>query len=398
MTKVKALIRTFPPFTNANYGGILQAYALAQALASVGVEAYVDQSRAGRQLTLSQAVKRIVMHLYTRIGPSFPRAQAWLGHLLEAELGARQLEFASSRIAAARILDSEDRADSEAVAEFDAFVAGSDQIWRPAMVPVSSYLFDFLAKDDTRPRFSYAASFGVDSAGEFPPELVAETRDLARLLTAVSVREGSGVSLAEELWGIAATQHVDPTLLLPATHYIAMAKEAAPLSPAGGLVDYVLDNNPAARESVEEVSAILGFAPRSLMPALPRTWRAFRSNPEEYVRPSVEEWLRAIHEAAYVVTDSFHGTVFAIIFKRPFLSIVNRRRGATRFESVLQLFGMEDRLVEPGTRISSELVHAPIDWDRFDAQLAIEQDRSFRYLHEAIFGAGKPDTIEGEQL
>lgn len=382
---MKVLIRTFPPFSNANYGGILQAYALAQALESIGADAWVDQSRAGRRPTLTRRIKRALMHLYTRIRPNSRRAQAWLVQLLEAELGARQLEFAPSRIAGTRLLDSKDRAIPAAVAEFDAFVAGSDQIWRPAMVPVSSYLFDFLAEADPRPRLSYAASFGVGNTAEYTPELVAQTRDLARHLTAVSVRERSGISLAEELWGVAAAQHIDPTLLLPADHYREMAEGSAVIAPAGGLVDYVLDKDVAARESVEQVRALLGVESKSLIPTPPSTWSDFRSNPDEYMRPSVEEWLRAIHEASYVVTDSFHGTVFSIIFKRPFMSIVNRRRGAARFESLLQLFGMEDRLVEPGVTISPELVLTPINWDSVDAILALERDRSLSYLRDAIF-------------
>src|SRR5690606_27902094 len=79
--------------------------------------------------------------------------------------------------------------------------------------------------------------------------------------------------------------------------------------------------------------------------------------------PSVESWLQAFSDASFVITVSFHGTVFAILFNKPFIAVGNSVRGMARFESLLSRFGLLERLVESPIQVTPELIQANIDWE-----------------------------------
>src|SRR5690606_8307050 len=81
------------------------------------------------------------------------------------------------------------------------------------------------------------------------------------------------------------------------------------------------------------------------------------------VFPPVEEWLQSFDDAAFVLTDSFHGCIFSIIFNKPFIAVGNTKRGISRFESLLKHFGLSERLVYPSDRIDGKLLLQTIDWD-----------------------------------
>ena len=83
------------------------------------------------------------------------------------------------------------------------------------------------------------------------------------------------------------------------------------------------------------------------------------TNLDEYCFPSVEQWLKAFRDAEMVITDSFHGTVFSIIYNKPFWVVLNDTRGVARFHSLLDKFGLANRIVENPNEIDWS---APIDW------------------------------------
>ena len=108
--------------------------------------------------------------------------------------------------------------------------------------------------------------------------------------------------------------------------------------------------------------------------------------------PPVSAWLRGFRDAAFVVTDSFHGCVFSILFNRPFVAIGNASRGLSRFHSLLKTFGLESRLVllgDEGFDAAARervlrLVRVEIDWARANATPARERARSRAFLERAL--------------
>ena len=89
---------------------------------------------------------------------------------------------------------------------------------------------------------------------------------------------------------------------------------------------------------------------------------------EDCIYPSVESWLRAFVDSEMIICDSFHGCVFSIIFNKPFWVLENTNRGNTRFESLLKLFGLENRLIDLNM-FSIVDINKPVEWNNINKAL-----------------------------
>ena len=119
-----------------------------------------------------------------------------------------------------------------------------------------------------------------------------------------------------------------------------------------------------------------GLKPFTVMPkcqAENRTRWDVKNRIEDCVFPSVTSWLRGFMDAEMVIVDSFHGAVFSIIFNKPFWVIGNSKRGNARFESLLGLYGLEDRMITPGDSVDWGKT---IDWDRVNEIREREKEKS----------------------
>ncbi|MGW8481870.1 polysaccharide pyruvyl transferase family protein [Microbacterium sp. NPDC055903] len=370
----RVLIRTLP-LGRGNYGCLLQTFALQQTLAELGFQAATDVSE---RIGLLAAARRVAAATATR--------------LLRRPVGYRERQkFANAELW--RFIRNTLRTDSifrfggfphrQKYLSYGAFIAGSDQVWRPEYGDIGSYLFDFV--DGPGRRIAYAASFGTDR----PTVDWNATRPLIERFYAVSVREHSGVALCEHEWSIGAEQVPDPTLLPDLEEYRRLAATGPRVSNGDYLLTYVLDQSPRMVHGIRALQHALGLQVHDLHRQIPRSAGDFRRDPSAFVRPSVEEWLRGFQDATVVVTDSFHGTVFAILFNRPFVTIANSARGLARFESLLSTFGLEHRLVLAGedddtSDAVTEALETPIDWDRVNAQVAVERERGIGFLERAL--------------
>lgn len=264
----------------------------------------------------------------------------------------------------------------------DVFVVGSDQVWAPACnVPIDylgNMFLDF-APDFKGKRIAYAVSFG---GGEwtYTQEWTEKCSILAKRFDAISVREDSGVKLCRENLGVDAVHVLDPTLLLTAKDYEALLPQTTKYqseqiltnkSTKGILFAYILDSTDEKIVFLKKVADMFGL--ELVMKG---------ANDDLRWEDSIEGWLLDILNASMVVTDSFHGSVFAIQFHRPFLSIVNNKRGADRFTSLLQKLDLTDRLVQENTDVSK--ITNDIDWDIVEENLRREREYSMNFLMKAI--------------
>ena len=104
-----------------------------------------------------------------------------------------------------------------------------------------------------------------------------------------------------------------------------------------------------------------------------------------YRWPTVQTWLRAFAESRFVVTDSFHGTIFAILNNKPFIAVANASRGSSRFTSLLDTFGLGDRLVSsPAAADVERTLDHEIDWHDVNRRLAVKRDEGIGYLRDAL--------------
>lgn len=256
-------------------------------------------------------------------------------------------------------------------AEPDAVMVGSDQVWSPwANVPLDflgNMYLDFLPNYKGK-RIAYAASFG-GSEWTYTEEWEKRCAECAKKFDAISVREDSGVKLCKEHLGVDAVHVLDPTLLLTAIDYEALlSSPSLPSSPTNPyLFAYVLDTSTEKVTFLNKVAEKFGLE-----------LKLQGANDDLSWDDSIEQWLLDIRNAAIVVTDSFHGSVFAIQFHTPFLSIPNNRRGVDRFTSILNKLGLTDRMVTTETEMDS--ITNDINWNAVEEKLTKERELSFQFL------------------
>ena len=357
---MKIAILTQPLRTN--YGGILQDYALQTILRRLGHEPVtIDYDcRYTKVRWLLGRIKSILKGTKHHIQyPHYSRS------------GQENLNrFIHENIVMTKPVDSPTKEIFDSIHP-EVFLVGSDQVWAPACnVPIEylgNMFLDF-APDFKGKRVAYAASFG---SGEwtYTPEWTEKCSKLAKKFDAISVREDSGVRLCKDYLGVEATHVMDPTLLLTTDDYNGLLGK--PKRSSKRLFAYILDT------SVDKISFLQGVADKFGLELVIKG-----ANDDLKWEDSIEEWLSDIRDAAMVITDSFHGSVFSILFHRPFLSIVNNKRGADRFTSLLNKLGLNDRLIKDINEING--IINVINWDAVDQKLNVERESSINFLKNAL--------------
>lgn len=334
---------------HSNIGGILQAWALQTALGRMGHKVEVIDT-VQRLPPLPKDILRSCYHILRKLA----------GRKGGIALPNRYKTEATNKFTATHInLTGSRNFSSIKQEEYGAFVVGSDQIWRPGYNTsnlMHSYL-DFAETWNGVRRVAYAASFGVDK-WEYNDEQTAECARLVKKFDIVTVREDSAVRLCEEHLHVKALHVLDPTMLLDIEDYERLIAEDE-TKPGSDIFCYILDENADKRGVAKHMAKVTGQKTCQIEGAF-RPYNIFKKGVIQY--PSVPQWLRCFKDAKCVITDSFHGSVFSIIFNKPFIVLQNEGRGNARMESLLRSFDLEERLVNPSdfTKIE-ELLHKPLD-------------------------------------
>lgn len=372
---MKIGILTLPLHTN--YGGILQAYALQTVLERMGHEVVVFDTPNKNLLPplwklpacfakrtiwklIGKADRIFIERYYNTIRPVITKnIQIFVDSYIHRMV-----------IRSFKELHAKD---------YDAIVVGSDQVWRLSYfcngwgnTSIDNAYLSF-AKRWKIKRIAYAASFGTD-IWEYNDLQTNKCKKMLHLFDAVSVREENGKSLCKDYYDVIAQQILDPTLLLEQDSYISLfAKFNTPQS-KGTLLYYVLDETEELKNIIWKVAK-----QKKLVPfAVNNPFEYDDSKPlQERIKPSVETWLRGFYDAEFVITDSFHACAFSIIFKKQFVVMGNKKRGMSRFESLLKMFELEDRLVNKETKINCL---KDIDYDRVYSKYNHLKDESLSFL------------------
>ena len=182
------------------------------------------------------------------------------------------------------------------------------------------------------------------------------------------------MGLCREHFGVEALHVLDPTMLLDKEDYIRLIEAAGTPKSKGTLLNYILDETSEKRALIERIAKEKGLVPFRVNSRVED-----RTAPiEERIQPPVEKWLRGFYDAEFVVTDSFHACVFSILFGKPFVVVGNKERGIARFESLLKMFGLEDRLV---CNIDDYNHVGEMKYDEGRLQEKREQSRKFLLNH-----------------
>jgi len=351
-----------------NYGAALQAYALRRWLKEQGHHAsFIDYRPAhiehGGRLSAPTSPARLKANLKIVYLAASSFINQHFGHQGQKEKFVRFREDFLDIASGAAPTDND--ASLAAAQAFDLIVAGSDQIWSPSQHfgfdP--NYFLDFAQSFQAR-KISYAASFGRDRVSS------AEAAQLPRLLRhfdAISVREASGVTLVERATGRRPANVPDPTLLH--SNYSELT-ERTPSEPEDPYIFcYGLRSPDNIRQTADLLSKRLGC--RILSPHNPhRRWLEIGGT----VYPDPGEWVSLVKNARFVVTNSFHGTVFALLFRKPFIVAGLTGDKATanaRAINLLRTVGLESRFT-PGFSAHKvqDLMTNEIDWAAVDQRLS----------------------------
>lgn len=366
-----------------NYGGLLQNYALQQVLLRSGHE--VETIDWFYPVYKSWRVK-LFKTKYAVLKVLFPKKYPKLRYQPTEEerkvIQRNTNHFISTYINHTEKVRSKEGFITKAKeGNYDAYVVGSDQCWRPRYNAFLSSMFLDFAKEEKPKRIAYAASFGTDQ-WEFTEEMTSICAPLAQRFDFVSVREDSGVKLCKEHLGVNAVHVLDPTLLLTKEDYIHLIEAEKEPKAKGTLFNYILDPDTVKSAFINRVAKERGLKSFQVLPkcqAETRTKDDVKNHIEDCVFPGVTTWLRAFMDAEMTIVDSFHGMVFSIIFNKPFWVIGNADRGMSRFTSLLKVFNLEDRLLD-ANQLHEVDINRPIDWSSVNAILQQKRNECINLL------------------
>ena len=364
---MKVGILTFPNSTS--YGAALQMYALYHTVKKLGHDAEIinyhnPYMKAGKHMTKAYAKRSL------RDRVRF-RARAILHRRLERNF--RDFEKQNTKLFPARPIMQKAQL-SLADTRYDAVICGSDQVWNPRITDSDlSYFLDFCSENTKR--IAYAPSFGVDSLdGAFAASVAGELHRFA----ALSVRERAGQILAEEMTGQPVPIVADPSMLLDAGEWSGQ-EQAHPLGRGKYILYYTVRTSPSLFSYCRVLSEKTGLKIVVIGGNPLKKMRNRDPRVQYAVDVSPAEWLYLIHHAQYVVTNSFHGTAFSIIYRKNFYVEFSSDTNS-RLTHITEMLGLQDRVVKNGMCDDG----SPCDYSMAEDKLPALCAESMRYLENAL--------------
>lgn len=376
---MKVGILTLP--LNNNYGGILQAWALQQVLINMEHEPeLIARTRDYPKLS------KIFVRNLVSFGKSLVvnavngKRVRYLRSPFKRDYNPRTPEYCDGKFVKENILSSPKlSSDKEfhywlGTHHYDAFIVGSDQIWREEYSPdIDAFFLDFVKSDDPCKKIAYAASFGTEK------DYISESKidkciENLKKFNAVSVREDGGIKIVKDKFHREDVIKVlDPTLLLSKDVYHGLI-EKKDRSNLRFIAAYLLDQSDENLRIVEAISQRKGIPVKII------------SAHKGYEMLTMSEWLANFSDCEFVVTDSFHGTAFSLIFEKNFVIIANKERGLGRFESLLKMLGLEERLMygESNLEKGYETFIQDVDYSKANVKIEDLREISLNFLKSGL--------------
>lgn len=353
-----------------NYGNRLQNYALQEVLKSFNYDVETiwveNKVRTKKSKSTREKLKMIV-----KDPKAILRRIYRLFYLDNLNNQREQIfkDFSNKYIKETTTKISEDYLPNDFLNQYEYFVTGSDQVWNPFFTNASPlYFLTFAPKEK---RIAYSPSFGIS---ELPAECVNDFSTWIDNMAYLSVREDAGADIIYDLTGRNAKVLADPTLLLSKENWLSIAKPVSNKPKEDYLLTYFLGAVPDTTKA-----QIKKYAQKYNL----RVVNLAKSKYKEFYLTDPAEFLDFINSATLFYTDSFHGTVFSILFETPF--IVTDRKGQlpsmnSRIKTLLSKFVMEERHIN---NIEEEKIFN-VDFSQVGSILEEERNKSFTYLGRAL--------------
>lgn len=362
-----------------NYGGYLQCYALMETLREMGHQVYFLQ----RENTPTPSVVKTLLDGIKRIMEMcglkclvYAFEKKTNSGLFYKTRNFREFTRLYIKTCSPVLRTTEQVRDFCKSHHINAYITGSDQIWRGKYSrSVNDSFLGFASR--TALKIAYAPSFGSDK-WEYNAEQTDFINNQLKTFSAISVREASGIKLLQDNVCLSCTPKLvlDPTFLLNKEHYEKIAQCEARRY---GVLTYILNNDAIKQNMITSFCTDLNLQSYSVIN--PNTNSTTVRGGQGY---KVEQWIAGFRDASYVITDSFHATVFSIIFNKPFWVFENESRGNSRLLNILQMFGCEGRLVSFDMNLESVDWTTPVDWERVNKKKDCLIKESLSFLRKAL--------------
>lgn len=344
-----------------NYGNRLQNYALEQVLLSLDFQP--KTIRVFRKSTISSKKNRLIKLF------SINQITSKFRFILNKEImtirTSRFIQFSNEFLNETETIYKSNNEIEKIVNEFEYFVVGSDQVWNPNNLHGTDYYF--LPFSEKVKNIAYSPSFGVT---HLPNSVKPKYSVWLNNFSNISVRENTGQDIVKSLIGIIPPILVDPTLLLSSNDWTQIAQPHKNKPNKEYLVTYFLTENKNTSRFINS------FARKNNLKIV----RLGTIRDRIYYTTNPNEFIDFIKNAKIIFTDSFHGSVFSILFKKPFV-VFKRGNMNSRIDTLLSNFKFENRHWD---YIKDSNFYFDIDYGHVQAILDFERKKSLNYLTNAL--------------
>lgn len=376
-----------------NYGAELQAFALQWKLNSMGYDAEVinlekrniDMKRnpdvvigAIKQRFKQEGLNAIVS-IYRKIKETRKRIENEIDYKEQNERKHKLFEnFFIEKIKHSDRYYSLDDISTANDLDYDAYIAGSDQIWNYIHTDRLDVYFLMFANKFHAKKISYAASISIY---DIPRKWRKAYKKYFENIDSISVRELHGAELVKKYSDKTAEVVLDPTFLLTKEDWI---REVAHDVPVNGdyLLIYTLSGSPHIRNMAHSIAKKLGLKVVNIK-------SGYSKEPDDgtihFFEIGPAEWVGLWSKAKYVVTDSFHGTAFSINFNIPFTTLVNPNSMMnSRVLSILKITNLEDRMIYDTLNGDYKPISTTVDFVNANQILNKWKEKSLNFLSQAL--------------
>ena len=269
----------------------------------------------------------------------------------------------------------------------DTFLVGSDQLWNwwsNRDVKTYFYFLDFA--DNQHKKIAYSTSFGHEYV-YYPEEMKLKVSYLLQRFDAISLREKSGVQTCNRDFNVEGTHAIDPVFLCDPRHYEEAADRSGRAGEEKFLLAYILNPTPEKKQQIQYAAEKLGLPYHIILDGQGNfeELNAQMDDPNVLSNVGIEDWLDYMRKAQYVITDSYHGFCFSIIFRRPMTVLPNRLRGLARFDDLAELTGLKGRFAYSLAEFQDgRLWEIPVDFNTVHAGLETFKKQSYQWLCHAL--------------
>lgn len=373
-----------------NYGSMLQAYATKKILdnnnipnETINIDYNKDFKKGKKKYYTSQIFNfKFIKNKFGMIKMKF---QKKLNKELGKNIAIRTNKYKEFRreINLSRTSNNYEDLTNQAKEKYSDVIVGSDQLWLPVNVVADYYTLNWVPESINK--ISYSTSFGFSS---IPTKYYEQYKKFLSRINHLSTREKSGVDIINKITGKEAELVCDPTILLKREEWDKECSNT-PIYTEKYILCYYLGNNIEHRKFAERLKEKTGCKIVSL------------NHADEYVKYSDEfcdyapydigprEWINLIKNAEYICTDSFHGTVFSIIFNKIFFDFRrhNSKSGVStnsRIDSLLDVAGINKERILTGTENVEDVLKYKIDYEKVNKNIESFREKSKLWLLNSI--------------